>query len=51
MVIFVASDLSLVVPEFSVSRMLMSTSLRVDSVSQMLTLCSSALDVSGRVNQ
>ena len=39
-------DLSLVVSEFSVSRMPTSISWEVDSVSQMLTSCSSALDVS-----
>ena len=45
-----ASDLSLVLSEFFVSRMLTSTSWGVDSVPQMLTSCSSALDVSDRVN-
>ena len=45
-----ASNLSLVVSEFSVSRMLASTSWRVDSVSRVLTSCSSALDVYGRVS-
>ena len=42
-----ASDLSLVASEVSLSRMLTSTSYGVDSVLRMLTSCSSALDVSG----
>ena len=46
-----ASDLSLVVSEFFVSRMLTSTSWGVDSVSRMLMSCSSALDLSDRVSQ
>ena len=45
-----ASDLSLVVSEFFVSRMLTSTSWSVDSVSRMLTFCLSVLDVFGRVS-
>ena len=44
-----AFDLSLVVSELSVSRMLTSTSWGVDSASRMLTSCSSALDLFGRV--
>ena len=45
----IATDLSLVVSEFSVSRILTSTSWAVDLVSQMLRFCSSALDVFGQV--
>ena len=47
---FLASNLSLVVSEFSVSRMLTSTSRGVDFVSQIPKSCSSALDDSGRVS-
>ena len=45
-----ASDQSLVASEFFVSQMLTSSSWGVDSVSQILTSCSSTLDVSVRVS-